>query len=89
MTSAEYRAALASRGLTQGAAAKLLNIGIRTSNGYANDRPIPEHVALQLNTPDTLIEHVARALRRKDVICSYSGARAAIDAYHDYIRRHS
>lgn len=45
MTNEQYRKALAKLDLTQGQAAKFLGISIRTSNGYANDRVIPEYIA--------------------------------------------
>ena len=45
MTAAQYRAAIAKLGLTQGAAAEFLAIALRTSHGYANGEPIPEATA--------------------------------------------
>jgi hypothetical protein len=48
MTAEEYRYLLAGLGLNQSAAAERLGLSIRTSNGYANDRPIPEPVARHL-----------------------------------------
>jgi transcriptional regulator with XRE-family HTH domain len=45
MTDTEYRHALKRLGLTQHQAAKFLRVSIRTSNGYANGRTIPEAIA--------------------------------------------
>jgi DNA-binding XRE family transcriptional regulator len=45
MTAKQYRAALAALGLTQVEAAKFLGVGVRTTHGYANDRPIPLAIA--------------------------------------------
>jgi len=48
MTANEYTAALNALQLSQASAAKLLGIGLRTSNGYANGRPIPRSIQLLL-----------------------------------------
>jgi DNA-binding XRE family transcriptional regulator len=45
MTNEQYRKAIAKLGMTQGQAAKFLGVSIRTSNGFANDRQIPEALA--------------------------------------------
>lgn len=45
MTSKQYREALAKLGLTQGEAAEFFGASIRTANGYAAGRPIPETTA--------------------------------------------
>lgn len=45
MTPAQYRTALAKLEITQGEAAELLGVSIRTSHGYANGEPIPEGYA--------------------------------------------
>jgi hypothetical protein len=45
MSAAEYRFVICGLGLTQGAAAKLLGVSIRTSHAYANGRPIPKACA--------------------------------------------
>jgi hypothetical protein len=45
MTAKQYRAAIASLGLSQVGAAEFLGISIRASHGYANDRPIPLAIA--------------------------------------------
>lgn len=44
MTSNQYRSALKRLGLSQGSAAKLLGVSVRTSNGYANGGKIPKPV---------------------------------------------
>lgn len=41
----EYQAALERLGLTQVSAAEFLDIGIRTSHGYANGSRIPRSIA--------------------------------------------
>jgi hypothetical protein len=45
MKKAEFRDALATLDLTQEAAAKFLDCGLRTVNGWANGNPIPAPVA--------------------------------------------
>jgi predicted GIY-YIG superfamily endonuclease len=45
MTSKQYREAIRKLGMSQGEAADFLGISIRSSNGYANGRLIPEHIA--------------------------------------------
>jgi transcriptional regulator with XRE-family HTH domain len=45
MTPTQYRAALQQLGLSQREAAQMLGISLNSSNGYANNRPIPEPVA--------------------------------------------
>ena len=45
MTASQYSAALAALGLSQSSAARWLEIGVRTSHGYANGETIPESVA--------------------------------------------
>jgi hypothetical protein len=45
MTKNQYRTAIAAIGLSQSGAALFLQIGIRTSHGYANGAPIPEGYA--------------------------------------------
>ena len=64
MTSAQYRAALAALGLTQAGAAELMNISVRTSNGYANGWPIPKLVELWLAHRLELAENTASRLSR-------------------------
>lgn len=92
MTSAEYRAAIAALGLNQVTAAKWLYKSVRASHGYANGSFIPLDVEMQLRTPETVVNSVAEALMKsyqKNGLTYRLAARAAIDAYHDYIRRHS
>jgi excinuclease UvrABC nuclease subunit len=48
MTNKQYREAIRKLGMTQAQAAKFLDISIRTSNGYANTRLIPEGIAMLL-----------------------------------------
>ncbi len=48
MTANQYRTALETLGLSQGAAARFLGVSIRTSWGYANGEPIPKAVAIAL-----------------------------------------
>jgi hypothetical protein len=45
MSAVEYRFTICGLGLTQGTAANFLGVSIRTSHGYANDRPIPKACA--------------------------------------------
>lgn len=45
MTAAQFNAAVARLGLSQGEAAKLLGVSIRSAHGYANGATIPEPVA--------------------------------------------
>jgi len=45
MTAAQFSNALARLGLTQGQAAEFLGVSIRTTHGWANNKPIPEAVA--------------------------------------------
>lgn len=54
MTKTEYRYILAGLCLTQGDAAAMLDLSLRTSNSYANGKPIPETVAqcLRRNAQD-------------------------------------
>jgi hypothetical protein len=54
MTPAQYRAALERLALSQGQAAKLLGVSLRTSHGYANGVPIPEGYAKLLRLMVTL-----------------------------------
>lgn len=54
MTAKQYRAAIETLGLSQGAAARFLGVSIRTSWGYANGEPIPEMAAKLLRL---MIEH--------------------------------
>ena len=49
MTTAQYNKALETLGLSQGRAAKLMGLSIRTTNGYATgERKIPKLVQLYL-----------------------------------------
>jgi hypothetical protein len=74
MTYHEYRAALKSLSLTQGEAADLLGMSIRTSHGYATGAAIPEIVSRML----WIFQHypkVINDMRLKtiaDAICSKS-----------------
>jgi hypothetical protein len=45
MSAAEYRFVICGLGLTQGAAARLLGVSIRTSHSYANGGPTPKACA--------------------------------------------
>jgi DNA-binding transcriptional regulator YiaG len=49
MTAAQYRAAIETLGLSQGAAADFLGVSLRTSWRWANGAPIPVAVAKLLN----------------------------------------
>jgi transcriptional regulator with XRE-family HTH domain len=49
MTPNQYRATLQQLGLSQRQAARLLGISLNSSNGYANNRPIPTPVAKLLH----------------------------------------
>jgi DNA-binding XRE family transcriptional regulator len=44
VTPDQYSAAIKRLGMTQGEAAKFLDISIRSSHGYANGEPIPEAI---------------------------------------------
>lgn len=48
MTRHQFRAALASLGLTQAEVANILDISTRTAHGYANGWPIPKVVEMAL-----------------------------------------
>jgi hypothetical protein len=54
MTAAQYKEAIEELGLNQQTAADFLQIGLRTSAGYANDREIPRAVQLLL---ELMIKH--------------------------------
>lgn len=46
MTPKQFRAAIATLGLSQGAAAEFLGVSLRATHGWANDdAPVPEAVA--------------------------------------------
>jgi len=49
MTEKQFRAALSRLGITQGEAAQLLGVGIRTVNNYANGDNVPLVVERFLN----------------------------------------
>jgi hypothetical protein len=45
MSDKQYRDAIKVLGLTQDGSAEFLGVSLRTSHGYANGQPVPDHVA--------------------------------------------
>jgi hypothetical protein len=79
MNAKQYRSALARLDLQQDEAARALGIAVRTSNGYANGRSIPEPVARHsywtiLYSGDDASATLARSIRPGSRSVTYSSA---------------
>lgn len=62
MTPTQFRAALDRLSLTQGEAATLLGVSLRTTHGYANGEPIPRSISLCLQMLLQLGDKARKAL---------------------------